>query len=102
MQIETVVHKMEEYIQDFRAQLAKKDLESVDVLTKNMTLFFDNLEEELPANSDFGLRIEEVRECAERFGKACEQNSMQQAASALAEMESIVQHLQRQCASAAA
>ena len=101
MQPETVVRKMEEYIQDFRAQLEKNDMASLAVLTNNMSLFFDDLEGELPANSDFGLKIEELRECSDRFGKACEQKSMQQAASALAEMESTMQNLKQQCAAAA-
>ena len=97
MKMNTIVSKMEEYVQDFRAQLEKKDPASLAVLTKNMKTFFEDLEGELPANADLGEKVRSFKGCVERFGKACEQNNMQEAAQALSEMETTVKKLREQC-----
>lgn len=101
MQKETAIRKMEEYVQDFRAQLDKKDPASIAALTANLTTFFEDLEGSLPADANFGEKTSVVKTCAERFGKACENNNIQEAASALADMERTVAALRKQCGLAA-
>ena len=97
MKLQTVIGQMEEFIQDFRAQLHKKDPDSVATLTTNVKKFFARLEGELPANADFGPQFESIVACTERFGDACSNNDMQEAAKALSEMEMTVKSLERQC-----
>lgn len=101
MKMQTVINKMEEYIQDFRAQLKKRDKDSIHTLTANMKQFFSKLEGELPANADFGAQFTSIVSCAERFGAACSRNDMQEAAKALSDMELTAKALEKQCAALA-
>ena len=102
MQMQTVVRQMEEYIQDFRAQLKKKDMDSIKTMTANMQRFFGKLEDELPANVDFGQQFKTIVDCANRFGTACSKNDMQEAAKALSDMELTAKAIEKQCAASAA
>lgn len=101
MKMQTVIGQMEEYIQDFRAQLKKKDADSIATLTENMKQFFTKLEGELPANADMGPQFSTMTACAERFGEACSKHDMQEAAKALSDMEMTVSTLAKQCAAPA-
>lgn len=100
MQLNTVIQKMEEYVQDFRAQLEKKDPASVEPLVANMRTFFDDLEGKLPANADSRGMVDEFKDCAARFGEACRDNNMEKAAKTLSDMEGVVASLRRQCGNA--
>lgn len=97
MRTETIVRKMEEYVQDFRAQLEKNDPASINTLMANTEAFFNELSGELPANADFGRGVEQFRGCVERFGDACKLNDVRKASEVLEEMESTVQSLEKMC-----
>lgn len=100
MQLTTIVQKMEEYVQDFRAQLEKNDPDSVAPLIANTRTFFEELEGSLPANAASRGKVEEFKGCVARFGEACSRKDMEKAAKTLADMENSVASLREECGTA--
>ncbi len=98
MRTQTIVNKMREYIQDFREQLAKEDLTSIRTLAENTGNFFRELMRELPQGGTLDREVDVFVGCVERFGTACGQNNLQQAAQELAAMEMVVETVKEQCA----
>ena len=97
MQATTLVNKMREYVQDFRAQLLKKDMASVPALTRNTGCFFRELIAEMPEDVVNGLEVQEFLACVDRFGTACRQENLENAAQTLQEMEDVVARAETAC-----
>lgn len=97
MQPQTILDKMREYIQDFRAQLAKKDRDALHTLTANTGSFFRELISELPETAVAGREVRIFADCVERFGTACSQDNWEAAAETLSDMEDIALVVQNQC-----
>ena len=97
MKTETIFGKMREYIKDFKEQRAKGDSSSVPALTENSRNFFRELMGELPACGTVKREVETFASCVEVFGTACRQSDLQTASRTLAEMESALAAVQKQC-----
>ena len=89
---------MEEYIQDFRAQLEKNDPASLAVLAANTRYFFAGLLQDTTDGACMEDSIKAFTGCIDRFEKSCNINDKQAAAKQLAEMETIVRGLLKKSA----
>ena len=97
MKLQTVYDKMQEYVQNFREQLAMGDTASVAALAANSGSFFRELMQELPQDAAMGTEVNIFITCVERFGAACAQRDMEGAAETLAEMETVVSAVGEHC-----
>ena len=93
------IHKMEEYIQDFREQLEKNDPASLAVLAANTKYFFAGLLQDTQDGSCMEDSIKAFTGCIDRFEKSCSIDDRQTAAKQLAEMETIVRDMLKKSAS---
>ena len=97
MKQQTILDKMREYIQDFREQLAKNDLDSLTALVANTKTHFKDLMRDLPDDCTPGRDVEIFIICVDRFGGACLRHDLDQAALLLVEMEAITDSMQAEC-----
>jgi len=93
-----LIHKMEEYIQDFRAQLEKNDLSSLSTLTANTRHFFAKLLKETPDADHMKDSIKNFSNCIDQLEQSCAENDKQSASKSLALMEETVHGLLKRSA----
>jgi|GEM_PF-4513455 len=93
MERTSLIHKMEGYIQDFRAQLEKNDPASLSTLTTNTRHFFAKLLKETPAAGDIKDSIKAFSNCIDQFEQSCAVNDKQSASKSLTLMEETVRGL---------
>lgn len=94
MDRDNTILKLKEYVQDYRAQLAKKDQSSLAILADNTKVAFNSLKDDMERNDITCDGLSCFQESFTTLDKAARNGDQQTSEKALREMENSLHEIQ--------